>query len=213
MFKVTSKVTTGLDKTNLVKKMIDDLAKQHVYVGIPEESNNLNGDIKNAELLYIHSHGIRSKEMIEEMNVNMGIGADGMPYDTEYNKFLNNMGSGGMSYSAAYQMYIQANGSPLWKSPPRPVIEPAIEYAPNKTVIAKQLRVALDTALSGKDATPELHKAGMLGQQIVQDWFTNPNNLWPENAPSTVKMKGSDRPLIDTGELRRSITFVVRKED
>ena len=32
------------------------------------------------------------------------------------------------------------------------------------------------------------------------------------NAPATVKRKGSSQPLIDTGNLRKSITFVIRDD-
>ena len=31
------------------------------------------------------------------------------------------------------------------------------------------------------------------------------------NAESTIKKKGSDKPLIDTGTMRQSVTYVVRK--
>lgn len=34
---------------------------------------------------------------------------------------------------------------------------------------------------------------------------------WKANAPSTVKKKGSSRPLIDTGRLRGSIKYVIKK--
>ena len=35
------------------------------------------------------------------------------------------------------------------------------------------------------------------------------DNGWKPNAPSTIKAKGSDKPLIDTGELRKSIRGIV----
>ena len=50
----------------------------------------------------------------------------------------------------------------------------------------------------------------MQGQNIARDWFTNPANNWAANSEDTVKKKGSDRPLIDTSELRKSITYVVK---
>jgi hypothetical protein len=49
----------------------------------------------------------------------------------------------------------------------------------------------------------------MLGQNIVRAWFVDPKNGWPENSPITIAAKGSDKPLIDTGELRKAITYVV----
>lgn len=214
MFKIISRVIEGVDNTNKIKQLIDDIAKKQVYVGIPEESNTINksGDgegIKNAELLYIHSHGIRSKQMIEEMDMSMGVDDSGMPYTTDYNNFLNQM-SEGKTYSAAYQMYIQAHGSALWRSPPRPVLEPSIEH--NKDAISKQLGNVAKMALNGQDPNTELQKAGMMAQNFARDWFTNPANLWPPNADSTIEKKGSDRPLIDKGELRRAIQFVIKDE-
>lgn len=32
------------------------------------------------------------------------------------------------------------------------------------------------------------------------------------NAPSTIKKKGSDKPLIDTGKMRQSVNFVIVKK-
>jgi hypothetical protein len=207
MFNAFAKVTTGVDKTNDFKKLIDELAKKQVYVGVPEggndrpaDSGNEEADITNAELLYVHTHGIRKKKMRDEMNPKVE--------------------SGEMTYSAAYELYIQSHGSPLWQAPPRPVIEPAIEH--NKEAIAKQLQKVATTALDGQDPTDELEKAGMLGQNIARDWFTNPENNWAPNSPITIngskpdkngnqfiKGKGSEQPLINTGELRKSITYVI----
>jgi hypothetical protein len=198
MFNAFAKVTQGIDRTAEIKKLLDGLAKQQVYVGVPEGSDNdrsaaagnveNSSGITNAQLLYIQTHGVREKEMRDEMNPKVE--------------------SGEMPYSKAFNMYIHTHGSPLWQIPPRPVIEPAIEK--NKDVIAKQLRKVADAALDGQDPTPELQKAGMLGQNIAREWFTNPDNGWPANAESTVDAKGSDRPLIDTGELRRAIVYVVK---
>lgn len=39
------------------------------------------------------------------------------------------------------------------------------------------------------------------------------NGSWQPNAPSTVKLKGSDRPLVDTGNLLNCIGFVIYKDD
>ncbi|RKN75005.1 hypothetical protein [Paenibacillus ginsengarvi] len=189
-------VTAGVDKTADIQRSLRDIAKMQVYVGIPDGSGNERpkdgegGDITNAELLYIHTHGVRQKEMREEMNPAIE--------------------SGERTYSQAYQLYIQSHGSPLWHSPPRPVLEPAIEK--NRDAIAKQLQKAVSTALDGHDASGELEKAGMLGQNIARGWFTDPSNGWAPNSPLTVENKGSDKPLIDTAEMRKSITYVVDKD-
>lgn len=44
----------------------------------------------------------------------------------------------------------------------------------------------------------------------VQDQITN--GEFEPNAPMTVQRKGSDHPLIDTGQLRRGISYVICKK-
>ena len=192
MFSAFSKLITRSDRTSELNKILDELAKKQVLVGIPEGSERPEEpghEIDNAQLLYIHSHGIRQKAMRDEMNPKVE--------------------SGEMSYSKAYQMWLQTHGSPLWHAPPRPVLEPAIEH--NKEAIAKQLQKASRVALDGDNPEVELHRVGMLGQNFARDWFTNPANDWPPNSPITEERKGSDKPLIDTGELRKAITYVIRE--
>lgn len=107
-------------------------------------------------------------------------------------------------------MYIHTHGSALRNIPPRPVIEPAIEAKDNKDNITKELELAANSELDGDRANTLLHlkRAGTLGSNAAKRWFTDPRNGWAPNAPSTIAAKGSDRPLIDKGELRRAITHV-----
>lgn len=174
-----------------VRKSLKMLAKKEILVGIPEdEATRENGDIiNNAELLYIHTHGIRMSEMRAEMQKNI---------------------DKGMKYSKAHSMYIQEHGSPLFRVPPRPVLEPAIEDS--KEIIAEELKQANISALDRNPTQVEAHlnKAGMIAQSAAQNWFENPKNGWPPNAESTIKKKGSDVPLVDTNEFRKSITYVLR---
>lgn len=113
--------------------------------------------------------------------------------------------------SNAELAFIHSKGSPLRGIPARPIIEPAIEDS--KEQIAELIKKSAQKALDGdkEGAIESLEKAGMQGQNIVRAWFTNPRNNWPENSERTIKLKGSSRPLIDSGELRKSITYVVRK--
>ncbi|MCL6442066.1 MAG: hypothetical protein K6T83_01145 [Alicyclobacillus sp.] len=209
MIKALAKVTVSKDVTKQIQQSLQSLAKQDVYVGIPEGDVGNHEDITNAQLMYVLTHGVRKKSMRDEMNDYMGITAGGMPIDRGFNTFLANQ-SKGMPYSEAYDLYIHEHGSPLWQIPPRPILEPAINHS--KDIIAKQLKIAALAALDGQDPTIELHKAGQLGVNAARDWFYNPENRWPANASSTVKRKGSDRPNIDTGNLRNSITYVVAKQ-
>lgn len=166
-----------------------DIGTLEVYVGIPEEeASRKDEEINNAELAYIHTHGVRTKSMREDMQPDLDSGS---------------------LYSKAYEMYVQEHGSPLWQSPPRPIIEPAIEK--HSEAIAEKLKVPLTAGLNGdaQGARDGLGKAGLFAANKVKDYFYDPENGWAPNSPATIKAKGSDRPLKDTGSLQDSITFVV----
>lgn len=111
-------------------------------------------------------------------------------------------------------MYIHTNGSLLKHIPPRPVIEPAIQDPVNLEQIADEFKLAGVAALDGKPelVTRQLNLAGTVAENAARGWFTNPKNGWAPNAPSTIRRKGSSRPLIDTGQLRKAITHVVSEE-
>jgi len=114
----------------------------------------------------------------------------------------------------AQLVYIHTHGSPVNNIPPRPLIEPAIEDPDNKKFINEDLKDAARNALEGDEqkTMSALVKAGIDAQNAVRDWFTNPKNNWPPNSPLTIAKKGSNQPLIDTGALRQSIIYVIRKK-
>lgn len=183
---------TSADLLQELKK----LARTEVLVGIPAEDasrpNMAGNDINNAELLYIHTHGVRKREMKAEMDESM---------------------AQGVTYSKAHALYVKSHGSPMLAIPPRPVLEPAIEA--NKDVIGKHIAAASTAVLehNPQQGEAELNKAGMLAVSAARGWFENPANAWPPNSPKTIAKKGSDAPLIDTGEMRKSITYVLRKKE
>ena len=114
-------------------------------------------------------------------------------------------------------LFIHTNGSYPNHIPKRPVIEPAIKDDAN--TLGKMMNEAFTLILKGdkEAAIKKLKTAGMRGQNVSRGWFTNPKNGWPPNSPSTIrakkrkhKKKGYEpRPLIDTDELRKSITYFV----
>lgn len=139
--------------------------------------------------------------------------------------------------------FIHSEGSPLNKIPPRPFVEPAIEDSENSEMIAVELRKAAESALEGNNdaMSRALVRAGMQGQNVVRDWFTNPKNGWPPNTPGTVLAKlrktgspiaqaavrhvdeggslsdisgleGMTNPMIDTNQLRKAVTYVIREK-
>lgn len=111
-------------------------------------------------------------------------------------------------------LFIQENGSPINKIPPRPLLKPAIEADGNRQAIAHEISASVKSQLDGdkEGAEKNMLRASIAGQNAARKWFTDGRNNWAPNAPSTVKRKGSDRPLIDTGALRASIVGVVREE-
>lgn len=113
-------------------------------------------------------------------------------------------------------LFIHTNGSPVNNIPARPVIEPAIKD--DKERLSKMMESAFLTAEKGDmaGALNKLKLAGMRAQNVCRAWFTNPKNGWAPNSPSVEarkKAKGSTdpKPLIDTGELRKSITYFVKR--
>lgn len=201
-------VSVPTDRTKELMENLAKLATLDVLVGIPEEKSSRPGEqITNAELAFIHSKGIRSKSMRDEMDASM---------------------AEGKSYTKAHEMYIQEHGSPLWHSPPRPIIEPSIEDPENREQIMAELNKVPGHVMDGDmdAAMRDLASAGMVAQNVVRDWFTNPKNGWAPNSPITIdgskpdkdgkqfiKGKGSERPLIDTGELRKSVGYVIREKE
>jgi hypothetical protein len=110
-------------------------------------------------------------------------------------------------------VYLHTHGSVLHDVPARPIIEPAIEAADNKALIVKELGNAARSLMDQKasETSAHLDKAGMLGREAAQRWFTDSRNNWPPNSAATIARKGSDKPLIDTGQLRRAMDYVVEE--
>ena len=123
-----------------------------------------------------------------------------------------NASRGGEEPTNAELLYIHSNGSELRGLPARPVLEPTIEK--NNSNISSLLSEAMKSGLDGDEALLRsgLEKAGLYTATKAQDYFTDPSNGWAENSPTTIRKKGSSQPLIDTGVLRKSITYVVGGE-
>lgn len=124
----------------------------------------------------------------------------------------------GEEITNAELMFIHTNGSALRNIPQRPVIEPALED--DRETISKIMKSALQALLNGdeQEYLKQLEIAGLEAQSASQDWFDNPKNGWPPNSPRTIRAKikkGSTepKPLIDTGELRKSIVYVIRDKE
>ena len=75
-------------------------------------------------------------------------------------------------------------------------------------LIENNHKLVSENAMSAKVA---LDRIGIKAQNTIKESFRN--NDWKANSRATVKRKGSSRPLIDTGQLIGSISFIVEKEN
>lgn len=90
--------------------------------------------------------------------------------------------------------------------PPRPFMQDALNN--NKAKYKQILRASAKGLLEGvADMNSILSKLGILLASDIQDSITN--GSFAPNAPSTIARKGSSKPLIDTGEMRASVTWAV----
>lgn len=204
--KASIKTSVKQDHTAQIKRNLSAISNNRVLIGIPEGSAG-DSDISNAQKLWLNSHGVRTPDQWTDI-YGINIAPNGVPYSEAYNKFSETMDQDG--YNAAYQLYMQSEGSPLWRIPPRPVLEPAI--AANSKEIATAMKSAAQAALDGGDVLPHLNDAGVMAMNAARNWFDDPRNMWPPNAPSTIKSKGSNHPMIDTSSMRDSITYVIEKK-
>ena len=102
---------------------------------------------------------------------------------------------------------IHEHGSIDGRIPARPLIEPVIiqekQYINNG--FDKYLKLITNNKIN--EAEIQLEKTAIYLEGKMVEYFEN--NDWTPNAPSTIKRKGSAKPLIDTGDLRRSIRAFV----
>jgi len=75
-------------------------------------------------------------------------------------------------------------------------------------LIENNHKLVSENAMSAKVA---LDRIGIKAQNTIKESFRN--NDWKPLKRATVKRKGSSRPLIDTGQLIGSISYIVEKEN
>lgn len=176
-FNAVVKIIKTTDNFEKLAKHLDKIDNTDVLIGIPQEYNEANGDITNAQLLYIHS-----------------------------------------------------NGSPINNLVPRPTVEPTIEEEKEK--ISNSYGIALSKGLKDQDMSPDLNKLGLYLSNKVKAKFGS-DELEPlkestkkQKAKKITKAKkgktvqklqsefieGNGNPLIGTGQLRNSVTYVIRNK-
>lgn len=121
----------------------------------------------------------------------------------------------GAQINNATLAYIHENGSPAAGIPARPFLAPGIEAAKEK--ITDRLQRAAKAALSNDtgSANVQLNSAGLIAQNSVRGLINS--GIAPALEASTLasrrrRGRTGTVPLIDTGQLRNSITYVVREK-
>lgn len=95
--------------------------------------------------------------------------------------------------------------------PPRPMLR--ITWRLKSKNWVQQAGKLAKSVLEGKAKGNTMpHKLGALIADDIKDVMST-SSLFAENRPSTVRKKGKNTPLIDTGELRDAVDYVVNPRD
>lgn len=114
-----------------------------------------------------------------------------------------------MGVTNADLMFVHENGSHVNNIPKRPVLQMTIDYA-KKELLPEYIYKACSNYISSgfkreafeKPLKQMCIKMEGYARDII---YSNDGRLTP-NAPSTIRKKGDNHPLFDTGQLARSIT-------
>lgn len=97
------------------------------------------------------------------------------------------------------------------KIPKRSFLREPIQEKFEKEAMRK--KKVLKKAFETLDIKVVFKKIGIIGEGIIQEAFgTRGFGKWEPNSPATIALKGSDSPLIDSSQLRKSIASDVRSK-
>lgn len=112
--------------------------------------------------------------------------------------------------------YINESGSPAQNIPPRPHLKPGVKSVEQDFM--PHLKAAAQKALEGnaEGAMTSLDRAGTIAANGVKRYITITGFIPLADTTIASRLRRGrtgNKPLIDTGEYRRSITHVVRDKD
>lgn len=112
--------------------------------------------------------------------------------------------------------YIHEYGAPASNIPARPFLIPGVAHAQES--INNHLQKAAKAAMNGNDekVDVELNATGLIAQAGARNEINN--GAFEALSAKTLAVRRKrgrtgDKPLIDTGQLRNSITYVIRKKE
>lgn len=92
--------------------------------------------------------------------------------------------------------------------PARPFIRQSVDD--NESKINSFLKEEVKDFARGKSAEQILKEIGIFQKDLMQDKITS--GSFAPNAESTIKKKGSSKPLVDTGRMQQSVNYVIQKK-
>lgn len=92
--------------------------------------------------------------------------------------------------------------------PSRPFIRKSVDE--NESKINSFLQSTKGELVNGESAEQILKEIGLFHKGLMQEKITD--GSYEPNAESTIRKKGSSKPLIDSGRMRQSVNYVIRKK-
>lgn len=92
--------------------------------------------------------------------------------------------------------------------PARPFLRKSVDENVDK--INSFLQSKKQEFINGIPAEQILKEIGLFQKDLIQEKITEGSYI--PNAVATIKKKNSDKPLIDTGRMRQSVNYVIKKK-
>lgn len=92
--------------------------------------------------------------------------------------------------------------------PSRPFLRKSVDE--NEGVINSFFQSQKKDIVSGSSAEQVLKEIGIFQKDLIQEKITS--GSFAPNAASTIRKKGSSKPLIDTGRMRQSVDYVIQRK-
>lgn len=202
------KITTKQTNPGWAKKIaanIKGLASKEVAVGFPVGG-------KAASVTYDNGMSVLDVAVANQFGADID-----HPGGTAYIKEMAGNGLSSMG-SAEYRVRFISNDDPraatALRTKPHRIKIPARAFMDQGTErliadVGKDMEaVAKQANRREVNAAQALKKIGVFGEKCIQEAITD--GTYEPNAPSTVRRKQSNKPLMDTGKMRQSVASVVR---
>ena len=92
--------------------------------------------------------------------------------------------------------------------PSRPFLRDSVDN--HESEINEMITQMRDYIINGGTAERVLKKFGIFQKKLIQEEIVSGD--FAPNAEETIKRKGSDKPLIDTGRMRQSVNYVIEEK-